>query len=160
MSGVSAACGVVCCAGAASAMLSVLMPQKRTKRVMNTVLGLFILVTLMNAARSAAGELSGSLDFIQPEVSCEYDESDCTDEAVRRTAEYLVAASDELLRAEGIEAEDVRISLRISDEGRIYVDRVDIYISEQDEDRAADIEAVIYRNLAKEPDIYVTRTQT
>ena len=159
MSAVSGACGVVCCVGVASAMLSVLMPQKRTKRVMNMVLGLFVLVTLMNAIRSAAEEFSGSLDFTQSEVSAGYDESDCTDEVARQTAEYLVAASDELLRAEGIEAEDIRISLRISDEGRIYVDRADIYISEQDEDRAADIEAVIYRNLAKEPDIYVTRTQ-
>ena len=62
---------------------------------------------------------------------------------------------NELLKNEGIFAEDIQLTLKISDEGRISVKRAVIYINEADRDRTEKIESVVYRNIAKEPEVYV-----
>ena len=154
MSALSSLCALICCIGIGSGMLSVLMPGKRTKRVMGFVIGLFILVSLINGVIACAEELRISLDPLDMSVMSETDDSAYTEAVVRQTAENLVIAADELLQSEGISADDIRVYIDVSKEGRIFISRISIYITKEYEDRAEDIEAVIYRNFSKEPDIY------
>lgn len=156
MSALSALCLTLCAVGAGVSLLSSLAPQKRTGRVMSFVIGLFVILSVMRAVSTAVADISADVSLVQPTLPDTFSEDDRVRAVAQRTAKYLVEAADELLRAEGITADDIRISLKISDEGRIYADRVDIYINEASRDREDDIEAIIYRNLAKEPDIYVT----
>ena len=156
MSSLSAMCLTLCAVGAGAGVLSSLIPQKRTCRVMSFVIGLFVILSVMSAIKNCFSEMSPGFQLEEIALPDDYSEDDRISALAQRTAGYLVEAADELLKAEGIIAEDIRISLKISDEGRIYADRVDIYINEASRDREADIEAIIYRNLAKEPDIYVT----
>ena len=159
MSAVSAVCVTLCAVGAGAAMLSALIPQKRTGRVMSFIIGIFIIATIMGAAEALINDIRADLSFTQDAQITEFSDSDLTAAVASETAGYLVEAADELLRSEGIYAEDIRISLRINDSGGIYADRIGIYISEDCSDRSQDIESIIYRNFSKEPDIYVTQRE-
>lgn len=155
MSALSSLSVLICCAGVGAGMLSVLIPQRRTKRILAFVLGLFMLVLLINGVKAALGELDfGSLGSFE-EVLPTYSDSDYLDAVVQQTTETLVKAVDELLRDQQIIAEDIRLKVNISTDGRITVDRIDIYISEKDRSRKSDVRSIIYTHLAKEPNIYV-----
>ena len=155
MSALSSLIVLISCAGIGAGMLSLLIPQKRTRRILSFVVGLFLLVTVINGVSIVLKELdlSGalSIDNALPQE----DGDSYLDAVVQQTADTLVKAIDELLRGEGIAAEDIRLRLNISPEGRIYADRIDIYISEADRGRKSDIRSLIYGNLSKEPVIYV-----
>lgn len=155
MSAVASLTTLICCAGLGSGMLSLMIPQKRTKRILSFVLGLFLLVTVINGINAAVGELhlDGILSYNE-DVLTESDR-DYTGEVVQQTADTLVGLLDETLRDEGIAADDIRVSLKISSSGRISADRIDIYISEPFRGRKNDIRVIIRRELSKEPHIYV-----
>lgn len=155
MSALSSLTILLSTASIAVGMLSLLLPQKRTRRILSFVIGLFILVILTNGVKSAIGELRFE-DILTDDADIpSYSEDDYHDAVVQQTADTLVKAIDELLQEEGVIADDIRLRLDISDEGRIYADRIDIYISEQYRDRKSDIRSIIYGNLSKEPVIHV-----
>ena len=155
MKNLSSAAVTVCCVCASVGILSALIPQKRTSKIMSFVIGLFMTVTLISAVSSADISLSDNgLSADVYEVP-EYSEDDLNKAAVNLTAEQLTSELNELLLSEGIRAEDIGISLKITDEGRIYAQRVVIYISKAYVSRREEIKSIVYRNLSKEPEIYV-----
>ena len=129
-------------------LLSVLIPQKRTGRLMSMVIGVFFIGALLSSIISG---IQTAEDITVPEHS----ESEYRDIVAQTTADRLTKALNELLLNEGIEVQDIRLTLKISDEGRIYASRAVIYISKAYEPRVGDIKTIIYRNISKEPDIYV-----
>ena len=136
-------------------LLSVLMPQKRTGRLMSMVIGVFfigaLLSLIISGIQNAEDINIDDYDITVPEHS----ESEYRDIVAQTTADRLTQALNELLLNEGIEVQDIRLTLKISDEGRIYASRAVIYISKAYEPRVGDIRTIIYRNISKEPDIYV-----
>ena len=155
MSALSAQTMMICTASIGIGMLSLLIPQKRTRRILGFIFGLFLLVTVTNGVRSALSEI----DFRSPvitdsELSSE-DSDAYLDAVVQQTGDILVGAIDDLLRDEGIAADDIRLKLNISPEGRITVGRIDIYINETYRNRKSDIRSLIVGNLSKEPVINV-----
>ena len=155
MNALNALSVVICCAGVGAGMMSVLIPQRRTKRIFSFILGLFLLVTVVNGVKSAIADLHfdsvGSEEYALPT----YSDSDYTDAVVQQTADTLVKAIDELLRDQGISAQDIRLTVNISSDGRITADRIDIYMSEAYRSRKNDVRSIVYTHLAKEPNIYV-----
>ena len=74
---------------------------------------------------------------------------------MQKTADNLVLCADHLLKNEGIEADNIRLSLKISEGASIYVSNIIIYISRDIDNRKQDIESIIYRNFSKEPKIII-----
>ena len=139
----------------AVSIFTALIPQKRTRRVTSFVIGLFFIGSLLQSVAAAIPEVS-----IEPNWSNEwqiprFSDGDYNDAVGRQTADVVVSLLDELLQNEGIEADDIDLTLKISDKGRITVSRVVIYISERYAGRVGDVESIVYRNVSKEPDIYV-----
>lgn len=155
MSAISSLTVLICCGGLGAGMLSCLIPQRRTRKILGFVLGLFMLVTIVNGIKETLGNIHPAA-IINTEIAQQSDDdSEYLRAVVQQTADTLVAAVDELLREQDIAADDIRLKLKISDEGRITVDRIDIYISETYRSRRNDIRAVVKENLSKEPHIYV-----
>jgi DNA-binding XRE family transcriptional regulator len=71
------------------------------------------------------------------------------------TADHLTEACHELLQNEGISIQDIQLTLKSSDKGRISVVRAVIYINQDSLAQTAQIKSIIYRNIEKEPEIYV-----
>lgn len=150
-------CTALCSLCLAVSILSALIPQRRTAKVFTFAVGLFII--------SSVSGVIGRSDLLSSDVDdlCQYEyedvlhyERDFTDEAVRLTADNTVAALNDILLNEGIRAEDIRLSLKISDEGRIYASRIVIYISEEYASCVNSIKSIVCGNMSKEPEIYVT----
>ncbi len=159
MNGLKSVGLTICYVCIAVSILSVLVPQKRMRRIMSFVIGIFFIGSVITAFSAQITEIDLSLPADSSEIPT-YSEDDYTDAVAQMTADNLTKALNELLINEGIAAEDIRLSLKISDEGRISVVRAVIYISETYRERKQDIESIIYRNIAKEPEIYVTGEET
>ena len=155
MSGLQTVCVTLCYTCIAVSIISLLVPQKRTRRVMGFVIGLFFISTMTSAVAEQVGQIQLS-EIEQEEITIpEYSEEDFDNEIAQMTADNLTSALNELLLNEGIQAQDIQLTLKISDKGRISVVRAIIYINEADRSRTSDIRSIIYRNIAKEPEIYV-----
>lgn len=155
MSGLQTVCVTLCYTCIAVSIISLLVPQKRTRRVMGFVIGLFFISTMTSAVAEQVGQIQLS-EIEQEEITIpEYSEEEFDNEIAQMTADNLTSALNELLLNEGIQAQDIQLTLKISDIGRISVVRAVIYINEADRSRTSDIRSIIYRNIAKEPEIYV-----
>ena len=143
------------CISAAVGILSVLIPQKRTGRLMSFVIGMFFIGSLLSAVISGLQNI-GDFDAGDYELSIpEHSEDEYRDTVAQATADRLTQVLNDLLINEGIHAQDIRLTLKISGEGRIYASRVVIYISSEYEHRVSDIASIIYRNISKEPEVYI-----
>lgn len=155
MSGLQTVGVTLCYTCVAVSILSLFVPQKRTRRVMGFVIGLFFLSTMASAIAAQIGEIDITEPAL-PQVSVPtYSDADYDREIAQMTADNIVIALNELLNNEGIIAQDIQVTLKISDDGRITVSRAVIYINEAYRDRCSDIESIVYRNIAKEPEVYV-----
>ena len=156
MSAVSGIGVTICYICVAVSILCVMIPQKRTRKIMSFVIGLFLIASVLDAVTQASKEIEIELPALGSSInSTTHNENEYTDQVAQLTADDLTKTMDELLKNEGITAKDIRLTLKISDEGRITVVRAVIYIDEAYADRQGDIENIIYRNLSKEPEIYV-----
>jgi hypothetical protein len=156
MSGLQTVCVTLCYTCIAVSIISLLVPQKRTRRVMGFVIGLFFISTMTSAVAEQVDQIQLS-EIEQEEITIpEYSEEDFDNEIAQMTADNLTSALNELLINEGIQAQDIQLTLKISDKGRISVVRAVIYISEQDIHKTPTIKSIVYRNISKEPEIHVT----
>ena len=155
MSALSGVTLTICYLSVAVTVVSLFLPQKRTRRIFSFIIGLFVMATLIAGFSKLSLDID-SFSIREPEIAIPSGE-DYNELVKQKTAENLVSATDELLRSEGIEARDIRLSLKISDAGRIYVQEVVIYMSEDDFLRIGEVKRIIYRNLAKEPQVYVEK---
>lgn len=160
MSVVKSVSMTLCCTCVAVSMITVLIPQKRTRRVMSFVVGLFFISTFITAVSAQVSEFDDNL-FAFGEIPVPtYHEQDPQGTLAQMTADELTSALNELLNNEGVYPNDIQLALKISDEGRISVVRAVIYISEKDTDKKTAIKSIVYRNISKEPEIHVTEEET
>ncbi len=156
MNGIKAVSMTLCYTCVAVSIITVLIPQKRTRRVMGFVVGLFFISTFLTAAAAQVSELDLHSPYPSDIPIPTYPVEDSRDTVARMTADQLTQALNELLNNEGIFPDDIKLTLKISDEGRISVVRAVIYISEQDIHKTPTIKSIVYRNISKEPEIHVT----
>ena len=156
MSGIGAIGGTIGTICVAAGMISVLIPQKRTRKIMSFVLGVFFIGALLNGISAEADRITLDADIGGGIDPAAHSEAEYDSAVAQLTADYVTQAVDELLRQEGVAADDIQITLKITDDGRIYAVRAVIYISEAYAQRIGDIESIVYRNLSKEPEVYVT----
>lgn len=146
----------LCFTAVAVSIITVMIPQKRTRRIMSYVIGLFFISTFITSAAAHLNDIDFSLPDSEEIVIPTYSETDYQDTVAQMTADNLAESLDELLENEGVKADDIQLALKISDEGRISVVRAVIYISETDRPKTAQIKSIVYRNISKEPEIYVS----
>ena len=156
MKNASEFCTAICCICIAVSVLSILIPQKRTSKIMGFVIGLFLISSVIGLFATYNEDLKMDFSEIEKYAIPDYSEEDYNDAALQLTADNLTVALNELLLNEDIRADDILISLKITNEGRIYASRIVIYISEAYAARRNDIKSIVYGNLSKEPEIYVT----
>lgn len=160
MNGIKAVSMTLCYTCVAISMITVLIPQKRTRRVMGFAVGLFFISTFITAIVAQMSEIDFSISDINEIPIPTYNENSSQDTVAQMTADNLTGALNELLNNEGIYPKNIQLSLKISDEGRISVVRAVIYISEKDIDKMTAIKSIVYRNISKEPKIHVTGEET
>lgn len=147
----------LCYISVAVTIITLFLPQKRTRKLFGFVIGVFVVCSLFYCVRNITVSLEENAESVKEYTVPQYSEDEYNAQIMQATVENLVEATDEILRAEGIEARDIQISLKISDAGRIYIEDAVIYISEADFPRMREVESIVYRNLSKEPRVYVEK---
>ena len=145
----------VCITSLVCSVLYMLLPHHRTRKIASFVIGVFIIAALCVPLKEALSTLKGeSLDVSEYSAGFQ-DDYAYIDAVTRMTTDNLVTALDKLLQNEGIQADNIIIGVRVEDDGGIYVNKADIYISKTYEDERERIAQIVYRNLSKEPRIIV-----
>lgn len=147
----------VCICLIACSILGVIAPLNRMRKIVNLLLGVFIITSLLIPALSFADMLSTDFTLDEQAVDTNHDSQYQYEQMVlEQTADNLVSCANNLLLQEDIVAENIEIFIKKTDNNSIYISGVNIYISKEYEHRAQDIRKIIGTNMSKEPVIIVS----
>ena len=153
---------IICICCVTCSIISLIVPDKRMNKTVNLVLGLFLICSMIIPIKGIVSTIKGEGVILQDyefEQNVDEDIKDYQKAVMKETADNLVKVTDNLLKNEGIEADNIKLSLKLSDNNSIYVGRIIIYISKKYEDRLNDIEKIVYSNMSKEPEIIINEQE-
>ena len=133
-----------------------LFPLTVTKKTVSLVMGAFMICSMLIPLIGVISTFT--MDYKQGEGVMHYDndyEAEFEKEVLTETAENLVIVTNDILSAEGISPQDIKISIGKSDNNSIYISSIYIYITEQDKERVEHIKNIIIRNMSKEPVVII-----
>ncbi len=147
---------IVCVCCIACSIISLVAPLGKMKKIMNLILGMFLLCSMVIPFVGLFDSFTADFEFDESATQYSDDSTDAYNQLVlEQTADNLVLAADNLLKNEGITASNIELALKKTDNDSIYISSVVIYISEQYEHRAQEITKIIGSNMSKEPVIVV-----
>ncbi len=129
-----------------------LAPLGRMKKLVNLVLGLFLILSMLVPVVSLFKYNKNELTI--EDSGLEYDvsqEESYNTLVLNQTADNLVQAANNLLLSEDIKADNIKISLKKTDNNSIYISSINIYVSKEYKNRAEDIIKIIGSNMSKDP---------
>ena len=143
-------CCIVC------SMLSVIAPMGRMKKTVDIVLSVFLLSSMIIPIVSVLLIDDTKIEISEQAVDMkQIDEQSYEELVLKQTADNLVDVTANILKTEGIEVENIILSLKKTDKNSIYISKIDIYINKAYEDKINKIKSIISSNMSKEPEIYV-----
>ncbi|MGN1138416.1 MAG: hypothetical protein ACI4RM_03135 [Ruminococcus sp.] len=125
---------VICVVSIAGSLITIVVPKDNTGKVLATVLGVFIICSMIVPIKTAVQNFSVNINV--PTESEDLTAS--ADEAFNRavvieTQNKLESQAMLYLSQEGINVLEVSISLESDEKGGIYIDNIIIYIQKEDE---------------------------
>ena len=153
---------IICICCVACSIISLIVPDKRMNKTVNLVLGLFLICSMIVPIKGIVSTLKGEdmiLHDYDFEQNIDEDVKEYQKAVMKETADNLVKVTDNLLKNEDIQADNIKLSLKLSDNNSIYVGRIIIYISKKYEDRLNDIQKIVYSNMSKEPEIIINEQE-
>lgn len=129
MSGLNTVALTVCCASLICALVSNFVTDGSMKKVLNLILGAFIICCLIMPVKAAVSginsEYGNSAEY--PQLSATDDEA-YNKRVVGQTEENLEQTLEAILSQNGITPKDTEIILSVRDDNSIIISRVCIYI--------------------------------
>ena len=127
------------------------------KKTLNLILGMFLLCSMVVPLIGLLSTTSYQLDFDEYSMDVKQDSnSDYESLVLTQTADNLVIAANDLLLSRDIEADNIRVVLKKTDDNSIYISSIYIYINKDYEDKAEEIKRIIGSNMSKEPVIIIS----
>lgn len=127
------------------------------KKTLNLILGMFLLCSMVVPLIGLFSTTSYQLDFDEYSMDVKQDSnSDYESLVLTQTADNLVIAANDLLLSRDIEADNIRVGLKKTDDNSIYISSIYIYINKDYEDEAEEIKRIIGSNMSKEPVIIIS----
>lgn len=126
-------CGAVCVVAIAGAIISSLMPEGNTKKIMTLIIGAFMVCSIIVPVKSAVTEFNVSTTQIPNEatVTASADEI-YTGTLISHTEKSLEQTLAGFLKSENINFNRIRFYLKQDPNLGIIIDRVCIYIDKKD----------------------------
>ena len=127
------------------------------KKTLNLILGMFLLCSMVVPLIGLFSTTSYEFDFDEYSMDVKQDSnSDYESLVLTQTADNLVIAANDLLLSRDIEADNIRVCLKKTDDNSIYISSIYIYINKDYEDKAEEIKRIIGSNMSKEPVIIIS----
>ncbi len=133
MNTIWAVCSAVCVVAIAGSIISTLMPDGNTKKIMTLVIGAFMVCSMIVPVKSAITGFNANSSVIpnETQVTASADEI-YTETLISQTEKSLEQTLSGLLKSENIKFNRIRFYLKQDSNLGIIIDRVCIYIDKKD----------------------------
>ena len=140
MKSIATIAAVICIGALGCSIVSAVAPQGSTRRILNTVLGAFILCSMLVPIKNAITDFNVNISITTPEADLQVVADEAYNTAVMtETKATLESTLISYLENNNISPENVVIQLASYDNGGIYIDKISIYISKVYENKTAEI---------------------
>lgn len=145
---------VICSSAIICTILSNFVTNSGTKKILNLILGAFMVCSLIVPIKNAIGEIDTTLDNLATtqEFISTADEA-YSNEVISLTEDNLEQTLKDMLKQNGIEINSSKIILALSDENSIIISYIGIYISKEYTLYADMISEIVYDNFTVVPNI-------
>ena len=145
---------VICSSAIICTILSNFVTDSGTKKILNLILGAFMVCSLIVPVKNAIGEIDATLDNYNTsqELISTADEA-YSNEVINLTEKNLEQALCDVLKQNGIEINSSKIILALSDKNRIIISYIGIYISKEYTLYTEQISEIVYDNFTVVPNI-------
>ena len=132
MNGIAAVALTVCCASLICALVSNFVSDQSIKRVLNLVLGAFVICSMIFPVRAAEKSIKSGYDerTAESEEAATFDEAAYNAQIVAQTRKNLEQTLTALLNQNGIYPQKTEIILALKDDNSIIISQARIYIDE------------------------------
>ncbi len=145
---------VICSAAVICTILSNFVTDSGTKKILNLVLGAFMFCSLIVPVKNAIGEINSTLnDYSTSQELISTADEAYSNEVISLTEDNLEQALSDILKQNGIEINSTKIILALSDENRIIISYIGIYISKEYTLYTERISEIVYDNFTVVPNI-------
>lgn len=146
---------VICACSLICTLVSSFVTQDSTKKILNLVLGAFIVCSLFVPAKNAVSSLGVSLSQYESEESIISTDDEAYNEAVlNQTKVNLEKTATDLLLQNNIKANNCKIILADNGQNSIIISSISIYISKEYVQTTDLISRIIEDNFGLVPNIF------
>lgn len=154
MKGLFSVVVVVCAASLICTLVSTFITDGSTKKIVNLVLGAFIICSLISPVMSAVSSVNLNLSDYETSdsiISSNYEAY--SNEVLKQTKTNLENSARDILLQNGIEINSCEIILANEDENRIIISSISIYINKENAGRSQSIQEIIKDNFGINPSV-------
>ncbi len=157
MKGIADVAAVICAVAIASSLISILIPQGSTKKVLSAVIGAFILCSLIAPVKNAFFGIRLELDVpkLTENISSSADEA-YEDAVIKETKSRLESSVVGYLLSEGYKVKTAEIKLKKDEASRINISSLCIYIDKSEIRNSLRIIGLIERRYEVSPAVKVS----
>lgn len=154
MKGLFSVVVVVCAASLICTLVSTFITDGSTKKIVNLVLGAFIICSLFSPVMSAFSSVDVNLSgYDTSERIISSNDEACGNEVLKQTKTNLENSAKDILLQNGIEINSCEIILANEDENRIFISSISIYISKENAGHSQSIQEIIKDNFGINPSV-------
>lgn len=145
---------VICAASLICTLVSTFITDGSTKKIVNLVLGAFIICSLISPVMSAFSSVNVNLSEYETSdnIISSNDEA-YSNEVLKQTQINLENSAKDILLQNGIRINSCKIILANEDENRIIISSVSIYISKENSGSSQRIQEIIKDNFGINPSV-------
>lgn len=154
MKGLFSVVVVVCAASLICTLVSTFITDGSTKKIVNLVLGAFIICSLIAPVMSAVSSVNINLsDYEASDSIISSNDEAYSNEVIKQTQTNLENSARDILLQNGIEINSCEIILANEDENRIIISSISIYISKENAGHSQSIQEIIKDNFGINPSV-------
>ena len=156
MNSIAYVAAVICAVSIASSVIYVVLPKSNTKRVMNTIIGVFLLCSLIAPIKNAVLNFDVKIDMPKLEKSVTASADEAYGKALYKKAETILENSlINYLSSKGYKIKGADIKLNKDNPEGIYIERISIYINKSDLSDVNNIISLTENKFEKTPELMV-----
>ncbi len=145
---------VICAASLICTLISTFITDGSTKKIVNLVLGAFIVCSLISPVMSAFSSVDVNLSEYETSDSIISSNDEAySNEVLKQTQTNLENSAKDILLQNGISINSCKIILANEDENRIIISSVSIYINKENSGHSQRIQEIIKDNFGINPNV-------
>lgn len=145
---------VICAASLICTLISTFITDGSTKKIVNLVLGAFIVCSLISPVMSAFSSVDVNLlEYETSDSIISSNDEAYSNEVLKQTQTNLENSAKDILLQNGISINSCKIILAKEDENRIIISSVSIYINKENSGHSQRIQEIIKDNFGINPNV-------